>query len=65
MTEERAAEMMVTETPRLSLACLRELRFELDAGQSFVRDDSARECHVRNQAVVIPTCLRLENRPCR
>jgi hypothetical protein len=43
MTEERAAEMMVTEIPRLSLACRRELRLELDAGQSLVRDDSGRE----------------------
>ena len=43
MMEERAAEMMVTELPCLSLACLRELRLELDAGQSLVRDDSGRE----------------------
>ena len=43
MMEERAAEMMVTEIPCLSLACLRELRLELDAGQSLVRDDSGRE----------------------
>jgi hypothetical protein len=43
MTEERAAEMTVTEIPLLSLACLRELRLELDAGQSLVRDDSGRE----------------------
>ena len=43
MTEDRAAAMMVTKIPRLSLACLRELRLELDAWQSLLRDDSRRE----------------------
>jgi hypothetical protein len=43
MTEDRAAAMMVTKTPRLTLACLRELRLELDAWQSLLRDDSRRE----------------------
>ena len=32
MTEDQAAAMMVTQIPRLSLACLRELRLELDCG---------------------------------
>ena len=31
MTEDRAAAMAVTGSPRLPLACLRELRLELDA----------------------------------
>jgi len=39
MTEDRAAAMIVTEVPRLSLACLREL----DAWQSLLRDASRRE----------------------
>ena len=43
MTEDRAAAMMVTEIARLSLACLRELRLELDACLDFLRDDSRRE----------------------
>jgi hypothetical protein len=43
MTEDQAAAMMVTQIPRLSLACLRELRLELDAWQSLLRDDSRRE----------------------
>jgi hypothetical protein len=34
MTKDRAATMMVTEMPRLSLGCLRELRVELDAWQA-------------------------------
>src|SRR3954470_959333 len=34
MREYRAAEMMVRETPRLPLACLRELRLEPDVWQS-------------------------------
>ena len=43
MTEDRAAAMMVTENPRLPLACLRELRLELDAWQSLLRDEARRE----------------------
>jgi len=34
---------MVMQIPRLSLACLRELRLELDAWQSLLRDGSRRE----------------------
>lgn len=43
MTEDRAAAMMVTGIPRLPLACLRELRLELDACLSLLRDNSRRE----------------------
>jgi hypothetical protein len=43
MTEDRAAALMVTENPRLPLACLRELRLELDAWQSLLRDEARRE----------------------
>jgi hypothetical protein len=43
MTEDWAEAMMVTEIPRLSLACLRELRLELDACLNLLRDDSRRE----------------------
>jgi hypothetical protein len=43
MTEDWAAVMMVTEIPRLPLAYLRELRLELDACLSLLRDDSRRE----------------------
>ena len=42
MMEERAAAMTLTERPRLRLACLRELRRELDACQSLLRDDFRR-----------------------
>lgn len=42
MTQDRAAAMMVKEVPRLSLACLRELRLQLDACQCLLRDDSRR-----------------------
>ena len=42
MMEEPAAAMTMSEDPRLSLACLRELRRELDACQSLLRDDSRR-----------------------
>ena len=38
MTEDQAAAMMVTQIPRLSLACPRELHLELDAWQSLLRD---------------------------
>jgi hypothetical protein len=43
MMEDRAAAMTVKEIPHLSLACLRELRLELDACLSLLRDDSHRE----------------------
>lgn len=43
MTEDRAEAMRVTEIPRLALACLRELRLELDACLNLLRDDSRRE----------------------
>ena len=43
MTEDRAAAMRVTEIPRLPLACLRELRLELDTWQSLLRDEHRRE----------------------
>jgi len=43
MTEDRAAEMTVTDIPRLSLACLRDLRSELDSWQGLARDASRRE----------------------
>lgn len=43
MTSHRAAEMMVTEIPRLSLAMLRELGLELDGWQSLVRDAPSRD----------------------
>jgi hypothetical protein len=57
MTEDRAAAMMVTKTPRLTLACLRELRLELDAWQSLLRDDSRREGdeHAASAAQSSPT----------
>jgi hypothetical protein len=42
MVEERAAAMTMTERPRLPLACLHELRRELDACQSLLRDGSRR-----------------------
>jgi hypothetical protein len=42
MMEERAAAMTMIEGPRLPLGCLRELRRELDACQSLLRDDSRR-----------------------
>jgi len=42
MTGDRAAEMTVVEVPRLSLASLRELRFELDSWQGLARDASRR-----------------------
>jgi hypothetical protein len=42
MTEDHAEAMMVTESPRLPLAHLRELRLELDACLSLLHDDSRR-----------------------
>jgi hypothetical protein len=57
MTEDQAAAMMVTQIPRLSLACLRELRLELDAWQSSLCDDSRREGdeHAASAAETSPT----------
>jgi hypothetical protein len=57
MTEDRAAAMTVTKTPRLTLECLRELRLELDAWQSLLRDDSRREGdeHAASAAQSSPT----------
>ena len=43
MTEDWAEVMMVAEIPHLPLAYLRELRLELDACLSLLRDDSRRE----------------------
>jgi hypothetical protein len=68
MTEDRSAEMMVAEIPRISLPCLRELRLELDAWQSLVRDDSSRERdeHATPAAEPsLPTSLHLKSRPRR
>ncbi len=42
MTEDQAAAMAVAEFPRLPLACLRELRLDLDACQSSLRDEGRR-----------------------
>ena len=58
MTDERAAEMTVTETPRLFLACLRELRLELDTWQSLVRDDSSRKGDKHATSVTKPSPSR-------
>jgi hypothetical protein len=57
MTEDQAAAMMVTQIPRLSWVCLRELRLELDAWQSLLRDDSRREGdeHAASAAETSPT----------
>jgi hypothetical protein len=57
MTEDQAPAMMVTQIPRLSLACLRELRLELDAWQSLLRDDPRREGdeHAASAAETWPT----------
>lgn len=43
MTEDWAEAMTVTESPRLPLAYLRELRHELDACLSLLRDESRRD----------------------
>ena len=43
MTEEFAETIRITEIPRLSLPRLRELRVELDACLSLLRDNSCRE----------------------
>ena len=43
MLEDSAAVMTVCDTPRLTLACLRGLRLELDARLSSLCGDSRRE----------------------
>ncbi|ABE63812.1 hypothetical protein Nham_3072 [Nitrobacter hamburgensis X14] len=53
MTEDRAEAMMVTESPRLPLTYLRELRLELDAGLTLLRDDSRREGGDKHEASAI------------
>src|SRR3954470_13352926 len=57
MTEDRAATMIVREIPRLPLACLRELRRELDAWQSLLRDEPRRagDKHAASAAESLPT----------
>jgi hypothetical protein len=65
MTEDQAAAMMVTQIPRLSLVCLRELRLELDAWQSLLRDGSRREGdeHAASAAETSPTRPLRAQRP--
>ena len=65
MTEDQAAAMMVTQIPRLSLACLRELRLELDTWQSLLRDGSRREGdeHAASAAETSPTRPLRAQRP--
>jgi hypothetical protein len=65
MTEDQAAAMMVTQIPRLSLACLRELRLELDAWQSLLRDDPRRKGdeHAASAAETSPTRPLRAQRP--
>ena len=70
MTEDRAAAMMVTEIPRLPLACLRELRLELDACLSLLRDESRREGGDKHDAsptdvIANPTSSRPRTHRCR
>ena len=70
MTEDRAEAMMVTEIPRLPLAYLRELRLELDACLSLLRDDSRREGGdkhdaSRNHVTANPTSSRPRTHRCR
>jgi hypothetical protein len=55
MTEDRAEAMMVTESPRLPLTSLRELRLELDACLTLLRDDSRREGGDKHEASSIPS----------
>jgi hypothetical protein len=50
MTEDRAEAMMVTESPRLPLTNLRELRLKLDACLSLLRDDSRCEGGDKHEA---------------
>jgi hypothetical protein len=65
MTEDRAAAMIVMQIPRLSLACLRELRLELDGWQSLLRDDYRREGdeHAASTAELSPTRPLRAQRP--
>jgi hypothetical protein len=65
MTEDQAAAMIVTQIPRLSLACLRELHLELDAWQSLLRDNSRREGdkHAASTAKSSPTRPLRAQRP--
>src|SRR5215471_15426544 len=65
MTEDQAAAMMVTQIPRLSLACLHELRLELDAWQSLLRDDPRRKGdeHAASAAETSPTRPLRAQRP--
>ncbi|MER9300257.1 recombinase family protein [Mesorhizobium sp. M0621] len=50
ITEDRAEAMMLTERPRLPLTYLRELRLELDARLSLLREDSRREGGDKHEA---------------
>jgi hypothetical protein len=54
MTEDQAATMAIAEIPRLPLACLRELRLELDACQSSLRDEGRRPGAGDKHAVLAP-----------
>jgi hypothetical protein len=58
MTEDGAEAMMVTEIPRLALAYLRELRLELDACLSSLRDDSRREGDKHDASPTISAPIR-------
>ena len=49
MTEDQAATMAIAEVPRLPLACLRELRLELDACQTQL-GHQFRKCRFRAAA---------------
>lgn len=50
MTEDQAEAMMMTERPRLPLAYLHELRLELDACLTLLRDDSRHEGGDKHEA---------------
>jgi hypothetical protein len=69
MTDDQAAAIMVTQIPRLSLACLRELCLELDAWQSLLRDDPRRKrrraCRVCSRDIANPTSSRPKTHRCR
>jgi hypothetical protein len=71
MTEDGAATMAVAEFPRLPLACLRELRLELDACQRLLRDEGRRpgagDKHTarRDRGTDTPTSSRPKARRCR
>lgn len=55
MTEDRAEAMKVMERPRLPLAHLRELRLEVDACLSLLRDDSRRDEGDRHETASTPS----------